>query len=117
MRAEIEGVSRRPIDAKKRLAQMITSIFHGDAAGDAALEYFESTFQRRETPDEMPEHAVTAAMPLVDLAVEAGLAASKGELRRLVQGGGVQVRSAARRVGHEGVRTGSTRWVQVQKKK
>src|SRR5690606_37969802 len=69
----------------------ITAIFHGTTEGDAALEYFESTFQRRETPDEMPEHAIAASMPLGDLAVEAGLAASKGEVRRLVQGGGVQL--------------------------
>ena len=91
IRVALEDGSLRPIDAKKRLARTITTIFHGEAAGDAALEYFESTFQRRETPDEMPEFALDAPVPLVDLAVDAGLAGSKGEVRRLVQGGGVQV--------------------------
>lgn len=89
--AAMEGGSVRPIDVKKRLASAITEIFHGAEAAEQAGAYFESTFQRRETPDDMPEYAIPAAMPLVDLAVEAGLAASKGEVRRLVQGGGVQV--------------------------
>jgi len=94
IRAEIEAGTLRPIDAKKRLARTITAIFHGESEGDTALEYFESTFQRRETPDEMPEYAIGGPMALVDLAVEAGLAASKGEVRRLVQGGGVQLNGA-----------------------
>ena len=89
--ADVEAGTLRPIDAKKRLAHTITSIFHGTPEADAALEYFESTFQRRETPDEMPEYAVAAPIALADLAVAANLAASKGEVRRLVQGGGVQI--------------------------
>ncbi len=87
----LEGGTLRPMDAKKRLAETITSIFHGPAEAEAAREYFESTFQRRQIPDEMPEHALDGASALVDVMVEAGLAASKGEARRLVQQGGVQV--------------------------
>jgi tyrosyl-tRNA synthetase len=89
--ASVADGSLRPIDAKKRLAATVTAIFHGDQAAADAGAYFESTFQRRETPDEMPEHALAGPVALVDLVVEAGLAASKGEVRRLVQGGGVQV--------------------------
>lgn len=91
IRSGLADGSLHPIDAKKRLGRTVTSIFHGEAAGDAAVAYFESTFQRRETPDEMPEHRVSGPTALADVAVEAGLAASKGEVRRLVQGGGVQV--------------------------
>ncbi len=91
IRAALEGGSLRPMDAKKRLAETITSIFHGASEAAAAREYFEATIQRRETPEEMPEHALAAPAPLVDVLVDAGLAGSKGEGRRLVQQGGVQV--------------------------
>ncbi|GMU41077.1 MAG: tyrosine--tRNA ligase [Chloroflexota bacterium] len=91
IRTALEGGTLRPMDAKKRLAETIVGIFHGASEGAAAREYFESTFQRRETPDEMPEHALAGPAALVDVLVEAGLAASKGEVRRLVQQGGVQV--------------------------
>jgi len=91
VRAGLEAGALRPMDAKKRLAEMIVGIFHGPAEGAAAREYFESTFQRRETPDEMPEHALAGPTALADVLTESGLAASKGEVRRLVQQGGVQV--------------------------
>ena len=87
----IEGGTLRPMDAKKRLGETIVSIFHGHAEGAAAREYFESTFQRRETPEEMPEHQLASPVALIDLLVDVGMAASKGEVRRLVQQGGVQV--------------------------
>lgn len=91
IREALEGGALRPMDAKKRLGETIVATFHGAAAGDAAREYFESTFQRRETPDEMPEHPIAEPVPLIDLLVEVGFAASKGEVRRLIEQGGVQV--------------------------
>jgi tyrosyl-tRNA synthetase len=91
IRAGLEGGTLRPMDVKKRLAETVVGIFHGPAEGAAAREYFESTFQRRETPDEMPEHALSGPTVLADVLTESGLAASKGEVRRLVQQGGVQV--------------------------
>ncbi|PKN82894.1 MAG: tyrosine--tRNA ligase [Chloroflexi bacterium HGW-Chloroflexi-9] len=91
VRSGLEAGALRPMDAKKRLAETIVGIFHGTAEGAAAREYFESTFQRRETPDEMPEHALAGPTVLADVLTESGLAASKGEVRRLVQQGGVQV--------------------------
>ncbi|MQC18358.1 MAG: tyrosine--tRNA ligase [Chloroflexi bacterium] len=86
--------SLHPIEAKKQLARTVTATFHGEQAALDAGAYFETTYQRREMPEEMPEFAVASATALVDLVVEAGLAASKGEVRRLVQGGGVQVNGA-----------------------
>ncbi|MEX2372355.1 MAG: tyrosine--tRNA ligase [Dehalococcoidia bacterium] len=91
VRTAMEGGALRPMDAKKRLAEAVTATFHGAADAQAAREYFEATIQRGETPEEMPEHAIGGPVALGDLLVEAGLAASKGEVRRLVQQGGVQV--------------------------
>lgn len=96
--AEVEAIARdieagtlRPMDAKKRLAEEITAVFHGTPAAAAARTYFESTFQRRQTPEEMPEHAVDGETPLAAVLVAAGLAKSNGEVRRLVAQGAVSV--------------------------
>lgn len=89
--AELASGALHPLDAKKRLGEAIVGVFHGPAEAASARAYFESTFQRRETPEEMPEHGVAGAVALLDLLVEAELASSKGEGRRLVQQGGVQV--------------------------
>lgn len=92
---EIEDGTLRPMDAKKRLAEEITAVFHGRPAAEAARAYFESTFQRRETPEEMPEHAVEGETPLAAVLVAAGLAKSNGEVRRLVAQGAVSVNGEA----------------------
>jgi tyrosyl-tRNA synthetase len=95
---DVEGGSLLPMDAKKRLAFEITASLHGQAAADEARTYFESTFQRRETPDEMPEFALPSEddeARLHRVVVAAGLAASAGEVRRLVSQGAVSVNGDA----------------------
>ena len=77
------------MDAKKRLGEEITSVFHGREAAREAREYFEATVQRKETPDEMPEHALAGRMALTDVLREAELVKSNGEVRRLVGEGGL----------------------------
>jgi tyrosyl-tRNA synthetase len=48
-------------------------------------------FQRKEVPDEMPEVPVKDGTPLVEVLVAVGLAPSKTEARRLIEGAGVKV--------------------------
>ncbi len=88
---DIEAGTLRPMEAKKRLAEEITAVFHGRTAAEDARTYFESTFQRRETPEEMPEHAVEGEASLTAVLVAAGLAKSNGEVRRLVAQSAVSV--------------------------
>jgi len=47
--------------------------------------------QRRDLPEEMPTLALSAPMNLLDLLIEARLAPSRSEGRRLVQQGGVRL--------------------------
>jgi tyrosyl-tRNA synthetase len=42
-------------------------------------------------PDEMPQHTLAAPTSIIDVMVAAELAKSKGEARRLIDGGGVRV--------------------------
>jgi len=92
----IERGDTTPIEVKKRLAYEVTASILTPPQAAEAQAYFESTFQRRETPDVMPEHALSAgeeAGRLDRVLVEAGLAASSSEVRRLVQQGAVRINS------------------------
>ncbi len=83
--------TRHPRDVKMELAREIVSIFHTPAAAAEAEEQFKRVFQEREVPEEMPEFAVTASINIVNLLVQARLASSKSEARRLVEQHGVKL--------------------------
>jgi tyrosyl-tRNA synthetase len=95
----LESVERGalpPMDAKKRLALEITAAMYPRAEAAAAQGYFESTIQRGETPQEMREYALPDGdggerSRLDRVLVSSGLAASGGEVRRLVEQGAVSV--------------------------
>jgi tyrosyl-tRNA synthetase len=96
--AEIEELKRElaagrgnPMDWKKRLAREIVAQFHSPADADAAQQAFERQFQRRELPETIPDFAIDGAMNIVDFVVAAGIASSKSEARRLMEGGGVYI--------------------------
>jgi tyrosyl-tRNA synthetase len=82
-----------PMSLKKRLARYLTAYYHSEDEARRAEERFEREVQRHELPEELPEHRLERAgpWPIVDLLVAAALAASKGEARRLVEGGAVRL--------------------------
>jgi tyrosyl-tRNA synthetase len=84
-------IERDPLGAKKLLASTIVTEFWGAGAATEAEARFERTVQRKETPVEMAEHRVVGTPPLLDVLVEAGLAPSKREARRLVEHRSVSV--------------------------
>jgi tyrosyl-tRNA synthetase len=80
-----------PMELKKRLARELIAQFHSPADATAAQEAFERQFQRGELPADIPEHTIGAPTTIIDLLVSTGLASSKSEARRLIDGGGVRV--------------------------
>ncbi|MBK8561374.1 tyrosine--tRNA ligase [Candidatus Amarobacter glycogenicus] len=82
---ETRSGRRSPIDTKKHLAWTIVSEFWGEAAAAEAQDHFERTIQRKEVPDEVPEHSVADGALLLDVVVEAGAAPSRREARRLFE--------------------------------
>ena len=87
-------------EAKKILAFEATKMCHGAAEAQKAAATAQATFEKGGVGDDLPRVTVdgqrlAAGVPLLDLLVEAGMAASKGEARRLVQGGGVRVNDNA----------------------
>ena len=91
VRVALDARALAAMETKKRLAEEITAVFHGREAAAEARSYFEATVQRRETPEEMPEHAVAGRIALTDALREAAVVKSNGEVRRLVEQGALTV--------------------------
>jgi tyrosyl-tRNA synthetase len=83
--------AEHPMKAKKALARKMVERFHGAAAADAALAYFESTFSKKELPTDLRCERAAPGTPLAKIIVQAGGAKSLGEARRLILQGGVQI--------------------------
>ena len=95
--ARLEALGGAEInDAKKILATEATALCHGRAAADEAAETARQTFEAGQSADGLPSVEVArselaAGLPVVDALRRAGLAASNGEARRLIRGGGARV--------------------------
>ena len=88
---ELSSNSIHPRDAKMKIAREIVSIFYGDAEAQKAEEVFVKTFQQKEVPDEMPEYDLKNGQTVLDVILEAKMAASKSEARRLFDQKGVRL--------------------------
>ena len=87
-------------EAKKVLADEATSLLHGAEAARAARAAAESAFEQGRLSQDLPAFEVAraeleAGVQLAALAADAGLAASRGEARRLAQGGGLRLNDEA----------------------
>ena len=92
LRAKCESGEENPRNKKAELAKLVITDFHSQEAANAAEEDFNRRFVRKEVPDEIEEMQISGGTrKMIDLLVETGLAASKGEARRLVDQGGVKV--------------------------
>jgi tyrosyl-tRNA synthetase len=84
--------------AKERLANEATTLAHGLAAAEKAAATARQAFGHPGAVEGLPVVEISLAevgrgFPLIDLVVRAGLAASKGEARRAIEGRGVRLDS------------------------
>ena len=92
MRAQVAEGSLHPRKAKDVLAQSIVERFVDKAAAKDASAEFTRVFTEKILPDELPELKVPAEeIGLLKLMVQAELAKSNGEARRLVKQGAVRI--------------------------
>jgi len=81
-----------PRDIKARMAYEVVKTFHDERDAMRAAEAFDKRFKERQIPDTVEESIVHAGdQTLPDLLVEADLAPSKSEARRLIAQGAVRV--------------------------
>ena len=98
--ARLEALGGAEInEAKKILATEATALAHGAQAAAEAAETARLAFDEGAAAASLPSIRVkaddlAAGLPVLRLLVEAGLAASNGEARRLIRGGGARLNDA-----------------------
>jgi len=98
---EVDHIAAEVVDAdgaergrlKRQLARHIVTEYHSEAAAAAAERRFDVQFREHGVPDDVPEFDLGSTDPwfLPALLVNAGLAASGSEARRLVLSGAVRL--------------------------
>jgi len=97
--ASFKDGSADPYQMKRALARNIVDLYHGEGEGDKAEAAFDAQFKKNQMPEDTPEFAAADVVALNDeglvylpaLLVKIGIAATAGEARRLIDGGGVKV--------------------------
>jgi tyrosyl-tRNA synthetase len=92
-------------EAKKALATAATALAHGPDRASEAAETARRTFEEGEATETLPTivlplQELNVGIPAFALFVRVGLAASNGEARRLIRGGGARVNDVP--IGEEG---------------
>jgi tyrosyl-tRNA synthetase len=88
--AALRDGSLHPRDAKHLLARQIVAELHDSAAAEDAASAFRKQFVEREVPEDLRSVRVESCR-ILDVLVEAGLARSRTEARRLIDQRGVRV--------------------------
>jgi tyrosyl-tRNA synthetase len=83
--------AEHPMEAKKKLAGLITARYHGAEQATAARAHFEQVFSRKELPEDMEVFRAEKPGKLSYLMVSAGLAKGMNEARRLIEQGAVRL--------------------------
>jgi tyrosyl-tRNA synthetase len=92
---EIEAMKNgdeNPRNLKVNLAKLIIKDFHSSEAAKRAEENFVRQFANKDVPGNIEKKLTsTSSYKIVDLLVQAKLATSKGEAKRLIEQGGVKI--------------------------
>ena len=92
MDEQIASNSINPRDIKMKLAYMITEEYHGKEGADKAQEDFINVVSNKGIPDDIESVKIDSdGVNILDLLVRLGFVQSKGEAKRLMQGGGVKL--------------------------
>ncbi|MFH1412762.1 MAG: tyrosine--tRNA ligase [bacterium] len=89
---QLKDNSVNPRDLKMKLAFEITNIVHGQDKANQAQEYFKSTVQNKEAPDDVCEVKADKGTTILDAVIKAmDGQKSNNDIRRLFDQGGVTV--------------------------
>ncbi len=93
--AKLEGSELNPV--KELLAYELTKLVHGEEEAEKALTTAKALFSNAVNIDTMPTEAINESdftggeISVADCLIKASIAKSKGEGRRLIEGGGITV--------------------------
>ena len=88
---QIADGSVNPRDIKLKLAHTITAEYHGAEGADKAQADFINVISNKGVPDDIPEVKIENGKGILDVLVELKFVQSRGEGKRLIQGGGVKI--------------------------
>lgn len=80
-----------PRDIKLRLAHTITEEYHGKDGADKAQEEFINVVSNKGIPEDIEEVKIENGKNIIDILVDLKFVQSRGEGKRLIQGGGVKI--------------------------
>ena len=87
-----EMKAMHPMAAKKKLAGILVTRFHGEQAAQDALANFEKVFSKKELPTDIPEFKPEPGALISAVLFAAGAAASKNKARGLIEQGAVRLK-------------------------
>jgi tyrosyl-tRNA synthetase len=94
---QLAAQSVNPMMLKKRLAREIVTQFHGAAAAKDAEIHFERVVQKREAPQEIRAYSIPTSEAfgtpdiIIKVLVDADIVKSRGEVKRLIAQGAIEV--------------------------
>lgn len=97
---EVDAIERsltdgtgHPNKIKRRLGREIVTLYYDEAAAQEAEQAFDLVFKEHQIPDDIPsfDFKLEGEVYLPKVLVDAGLASSASEGRRLIDGGGVKI--------------------------
>jgi tyrosyl-tRNA synthetase len=88
---QISEGSINPRNIKMQLAHTITEEYHGKEGADKAQDEFINVVSNKGIPEDIQEIKVEQGKNILDLLTELNFATSRGEAKRLIQGGGVKI--------------------------
>ena len=91
MDKDIESGTVNPRDIKMQLAFTITEEYHGTAEANKAEQEFINVVSNKGIPEDIESVKIESGVNILDLLVNLGFVQSKGEAKRLIQGGGVKL--------------------------
>ena len=88
---QLESGNVNPRNIKLQLAHTITEEYHGKENADKAQEEFINVVSNKGIPQDIPSVTIENGKGILDLLLDLKFVQSKGEAKRLIQGGGVKI--------------------------
>ena len=88
---QIKTNAVNPRDIKLKLAHTITEEYHGREGADKAQEEFINVVSNKGIPEDIEEVKIENGKNIIDILVDLKFVQSRGEGKRLIQGGGIKI--------------------------
>ena len=89
--AQAAELQNKVAAAQEQLAKTIVTQYYDEETANVAEQEFINVVQKKAIPDDIEEKQANEGELLTDIVVSLGFASSKGDVKRLIQGGGLKI--------------------------